>query len=1442
MSSESGPQLPAPQRDEDWEAPPPLPPRRRLRNTVLRFTAKWGLIGVAVVIAAVVALGGVLWGQGKTALLRMALDEAVQRSEGRLKVEGVEGSLFGSMRIARLQVLPKGPSQPGPRIEAREVALDWSLMSLLQKQPYREPVIYSMLARSVTVHLPYSAEPLQLPPSLALPIAWRVSLVQIGLLRIESAQADVSQPPKVTELRELALRGKYSPKTPAGGTGRYEIDRIAMSSSAGSIERTRLNLEDQPPFRLSASGRGRTHWLDELFQRAHFQSDPAARGDGSARGDFRIEGELLDLKVQASLETYKTRLEGQTRLRMAAARPLASIDLRSESLDLRLLDVRAPRTDLKLSWQFEPVHGIPGQVQFENRAAGPFDKQQFPFSAGRLRFALDGPRLQIDSVEAALSPGAVAGSAGAMQLAGKGMVHFGARQQFGRLSLPDTDLDLSARDLDLSRLLASLVPTRLSGSLRVKSGQVQVDLQQTPVNVAASQRLDALGAMSLKGQMRLLDSQLRFESLQTRIKGASLSASGSLRLDASLEIDASGRAQGFRPSEFYKGGTEDAALEEHLRSLAFSGPFEIKGALSSLRPRPDVAPGNGLQVFLGLEEGSQALSRPLAGHVRARLLAQRVSEVDALLQSQGNQIKATGALGLASDRMVVQVDAPHLAAIDPRLKGVMRITGELRDSLTSPSVQAQLSGENLAFDGQATLGRLQGQVNLPRLADGQLLVRLEASRLKVGEFTLDRLTLNADGRAAEHQFRVEGRGEGQSVSASGQGRYFPQARQGQRYQAEIAQAEFGGRFRATLDSVMKLALLEDGFQLDNAQLRLAEGRLVLNTLGWRSGQLSTQGEARDMSLRQVERLIEDFSQRRAAGASREGQRPVDGLRLLARWQLDGHGVHDLSGRVSVSVTEVDTPGAVRLNLGQDNTADVRLDRGRLDGRLNLALPSVSFVNRYAGAEWMADGELRFSGRVQGTIEQPEYQGELTGRRLQLAQRSLGWRVSNGTLRARFDAKGFVLEQMRLESGQGNIELSGQARLLTGEQARNRAKGLPPLQGNFRMVASRLPIPLGPGQRLILSGDTQVIADQQSLRWVGKLQADEGYIELRSAGVPDLPSDVVLIDAQQKAAARAGGKGAASNGAASNGAASNGAASNGAAGAGVADGTSASSPVEEGLRRAAASQLATLTQDSPMRLGADLEIDLGKRLRISGGGVEARLEGTLSLKGILPSQPRAIGVVTVKEGTYQAYGQKLDVQRGVLRFQGELDNPSLDLVALRRFLPVEAGVQVTGTALSPRVRLISTPEVSDAEKLSWLVLGTGIDDARGGTQTLALQQAALSLLGNEDGGLSSNLAKMLGLDVITLGSTRSAAPSEVIGRGLGPLGTHSTQAVSSTSVQQNVLSIGKRLSSRVFLSYEQGLRGVWNLLRIQYDISNRLSIRAQTGTENAVDLLLFHWFD
>jgi translocation and assembly module TamB len=137
------------------------------------------------------------------------------------------------------------------------------------------------------------------------------------------------------------------------------------------------------------------------------------------------------------------------------------------------------------------------------------------------------------------------------------------------------------------------------------------------------------------------------------------------------------------------------------------------------------------------------------------------------------------------------------------------------------------------------------------------------------------------------------------------------------------------------------------------------------------------------------------------------------------------------------------------------------------------------------------------------------------------------------------------------------------------------------------------------------------------------------------------------------------------------------------------------------------------------------------------------------------------------------------------------------------------VQVTGSAKAPRVRLYSEPDLPDAEKLSWVVLGRSA--AAGGAEAALLQQAALALLGG--GGTGGNFAQRLGLDEI------------------GFKGPESGDDASGAA-----LTFGKRLSKDLYVTYERSLSGVLGTLYIFYDLSQRLTLRGQTGLQSAVDLI------
>ncbi|WP_431478704.1 translocation/assembly module TamB domain-containing protein [Massilia eburnea] len=235
------------------------------------------------------------------------------------------------------------------------------------------------------------------------------------------------------------------------------------------------------------------------------------------------------------------------------------------------------------------------------------------------------------------------------------------------------------------------------------------------------------------------------------------------------------------------------------------------------------------------------------------------------------------------------------------------------------------------------------------------------------------------------------------------------------------------------------------------------------------------------------------------------------------------------------------------------------------------------------------------------------------------------------------------------------------------------------------------------------------------------------------------------------------------------------------------------------------------------LNIDLEADLGDDFILRGKGLDAQLAGTVRVRMADRRPPRVNGSIHVVNGTYAAYGQRLAIERGVLNFTGAYDNPSLNIRAVRKRpegdelseTNVEAGVEVRGTALAPSAKLVSTPSVPDSEKLAWMVLGHGTADMAGNEMSL-LGTAAGALLGGSGG---PSLANRVGLD---------------------ELGVSQAKGLEST-----VVTVGKKLSSRAYISFEQGAGSATSLVKLRYKLNTRVTLQVQTGTNNALDVL-YNW--
>jgi translocation and assembly module TamB len=127
-----------------------------------------------------------------------------------------------------------------------------------------------------------------------------------------------------------------------------------------------------------------------------------------------------------------------------------------------------------------------------------------------------------------------------------------------------------------------------------------------------------------------------------------------------------------------------------------------------------------------------------------------------------------------------------------------------------------------------------------------------------------------------------------------------------------------------------------------------------------------------------------------------------------------------------------------------------------------------------------------------------------------------------------------------------------------------------------------------------------------------------------------------------------------------------------------------------------------------------------------------------------------------------------------------------------------------------VRLFSDPDMSDADKLSWLLRGRA-SEGQGSGDTALLQAAALALLSGEQEGALDQLFNLFGLDDLSLRQSDSAAGG-------------------------TILSVGKQLSRNWYIGYERGLNATTGSWQLIYRIAQRFTVRASSGEHNAIELI------
>ncbi|HET9977669.1 MAG TPA: translocation/assembly module TamB domain-containing protein [Burkholderiaceae bacterium] len=1360
--------------------------------TVLRRS----LIALALVLAFLLALAG-----GAFVVLTHSSTVGVwllSRVPG-MQVSGVQGRVFGGP-FAVERVTFAG---------AREVVVEQLAWKDLQWRwrPHAGSWLALDIDRAsaarVRIGVAASATPMQAPVSLRLPIDLAFDGVQVGELRFEDRTVLVG-----AQARRLELGAESG--------ARHRIDGLQVALSRAAVEAS-ASIASDAPFALSAHARLTARDSERPWQ-----------------GQIDAAGEFAALRVAARLTSARAAgaaLDAKATLAPFAAWPVAALELVLSDLDLAALGADLPRTRLS------------GRADITTRASdAPIDIRVALANAEPGRW--DGGRLPIATLDAELGASAQARERIDVKRFDARLVGDAGRiEGRGQWQGGEAELALTLADVRPQLLHASAMPMRLGGQLTLRAAGLPAPdgsrpaaaVQTAQAVLALDGRVDAARALRVAATTSLRREgaawQLEAKPIEVGAGAARLTAqaSASGQRGGAWQLTTEGQASAFDPAPWWRLPFGALPAGTHELNGRWQAELQVPAGARAL-PRDSAA----ALAVRGAATVELAPSRVAGVALQGRLALDGRTPgwgVVAALQAAGNSVRIDGRLQprASDDRWKVELQAPALAALQPLARALPpslapivptqgQLDGQVQASGRWPAtaLQGQLKGSALqAARGRVAAITLQGQAgpdaNAPLAlhVDAQQLALANAPRFEV-------LAARIDGTLAQHRATIDavtalrppawtdrltgtpGGANGEAKSGTSGGSRLRLAGAGgwadNTWRARGVEFDWRSTANPQAPAWLQVRDLQATLRLD-ADRRPREafaepGRaLVLGApLVWRAARWRAQagqpaafeldatleptpaapwlqrlwpqaGLAGDLALqaqlkvKAADTFAADLVLERARGdlayRDEDGSAQPFGLTDLRLALSADAGTWHFTQAVAGSNVGV-LAGAQSMRIAP--SARWPAQDTPMQGVLEWRVADLGAWARFTPPGWRVAGTLRTSASLGGRFGAPEVEGEMVGSGLAVRHLLHGVDVRDGELALSLRGANARIERFVFKGGDGTLRLSGGATL-----------GAEP-SAQLQLDAERFRLLGRVDRRLVASGSAQLRLAANALALEGKFRADEGLFDLSHGDAPSLDADVRVH----------GGRWGAKT---------------------PDDATPAPTARPSG---------------APRDLRVALAIDLGRDLKLRGRGLDARLGGQLNVTA--PGGRLAVnGSVRADSGQYAAYGQQLEIERGVLTFNGTVENPRLDIFAVRPNLDVKVGVLVSGTAQLPRVRLVSEPEMSQFDKLSWLLLGRA-SDGLARTDTALLQRAALALLAGEGQTPDAALMATLGLDEFSVRQTDNG------------------------EVRDTVVTLGKQLSRRWYVGYERGVNsttGTWQLI---YRIAQRFTLRAQSGQDNALDAI------
>ncbi len=726
-------------------------------------------------------------------------------------------------------------------------------------------------------------------------------------------------------------------------------------------------------------------------------------------------------------------------------------------------------------------------------------------------------------------------------------------------------------------------------------------------------------------------------------------------------------------------------------------------------------------------------------------------------RSGRSRISANGRVG-ETLKLDWRITTSDLAELYPQAQGQLQASGSLNGPRNAPMINVNIDGKALKLQDYE-IGTINGVIAFDLLQRQQTDIKLEAQALKLNNYVMQLLAINAD----NNLLKLKAVSELATTHIEIQGETNVNGWQGYIKQARIESLRLGNwqlKAPSKLTFNKKNLVLESLCWHNNQQASLcatihhknATWRSDLNASKlplllfspWLPADLQLDGTVdvtAELEFGAPDRLLGHIDLELAKGTISyplvEGERD--------RWEYR-------SGKVKVTLNDQGVVATIGLAMNNGDRVDgqvalpgaqlltLKRDHQPLQASVALTSHDLGLIEALVPEVYELHGIVDLNLSVTGTLGQPRLSGHAQLLNGSLRIPRLGLTIDQLNLKSQSDGLKQLNFKLDAHSGDGKLAIQGQTTL-------DRNAGWPT---TITIKGDQFEVSRIPEARIQASSDLQVKLQDHTIDITGKVHIP--YAKLQPKDITTaarVSSDAVIIGGEQP-------------------------------------------PQEQWSNR------------------TKIRLTLGEQVNLFGFGFDGRLSGSLLLEDEPGQLTKATGEITVPEGRYRAYGQRLDVEHGRLLYTGgPLSNPGLDLRAVRHINNVTAGLKLKGSLNQPQLELFSSPAMGQTDILAYILLGRPMENASG-EESAMMAKAALAL------GLSGGdrLARILG----------------------DRFGLDEMRVESSDTGEQASLVIGRYLSPKIYVSYGVGLIETINTFTVRYQISDKWQIKAESGESQGADII------